>query len=737
MASTLTALLVLSAALSFVTAVPAPAKAAPAIPSSIAAYSDVIDVGTKLRAEDPSTITIDQSSIDQAKADLAASGATAAGSGSAGTASYAGTGTQQFFLGLDDYYGRYRVKPFTLRAVGAHGEIWVANDLNFPTNDPRNPVVVTDEQISYLLDQYDKDMFPTEEQFFGQATVRDGSNAILPGFLGLPADYYKAADGSSRTMILIDNIRDDSYYNSSYPFYIAGFFSPSFSVYMDRNIISIDAYDWANRVGPNTSPWRGSDQTKWRPFLYEGTFAHEYQHLIHHDLDAAEENFVNEGMSDFAEFLTGYSNPNTDGHIRFFADHPENSLVAWGDQGDLEILGDYGIAYLFQLYLNEHFGGGPFIQSLARNQKQGIDGISATLAAFGYKKTFNDVYRDFSLALLADSSKVKAQKDKRYYFASVDPKLTLFNPDGTLNPEAYDFPGAPAWGADYLVLQQPKDLEDVRFNGVDFLPNPWKVVADPLDPTAKALWGGQGDLMDNFLVAPLDLTGKTTAGLSFDTLYDIEGAWDYGFVQVSTDGGKTWTSLANADTRSDVDPNGHPTVFANVPGFTGTSGMPPAWTHEAFDLTSYAGQRIYVAFRYVTDWGTNGNGILATPGWYLKNIALDGAVLADGSSTVGLMSLDQLNKNYVNYMVSFVGVRKDRNRDKYKIKTMPVFNVTQEDRRELEDIFHDEATDYVVMLVTYAAPAGATAYADYTLDVQRDDHGRHKGGENKGREKRD
>ena len=38
----------------------------------------------------------------------------------------------------------------------------------------------------------------------------------------------------------------------------------------------------------------------------------------------------------------------------------------WGDQGDLEILSDYGQAYLFTLYLYEKLGG-PFVQALVAN----------------------------------------------------------------------------------------------------------------------------------------------------------------------------------------------------------------------------------------------------------------------------------------------------------------------------------------------------------------------------------
>ena len=42
---------------------------------------------------------------------------------------------------------------------------------------------------------------------------------------------------------------------------------------------------------------------------YEGTFAHEYQHLLEYYEDLGEVNWVNEGISDWAQTLMGYVDP--------------------------------------------------------------------------------------------------------------------------------------------------------------------------------------------------------------------------------------------------------------------------------------------------------------------------------------------------------------------------------------------------------------------------------------------
>ena len=94
-------------------------------------------------------------------------------------------------------------------------------------------------------------------------------------------------------------------------------------------------------------------------------------------------------------------------------------------------------------------------------------------------------------------------------------------------------------------------------------------------------WGGQKDEIDSNMVTNVDLTGKTSATLTFDAWYEIEEKWDFAFVQVSKDNGATWKSLGNANTRSDVVPEGYPTILNSMPGLTGHSN---GWTAQSFDL---------------------------------------------------------------------------------------------------------------------------------------------------------
>lgn len=152
-------------------------------------------------------------------------------------------------------------------------------------------------------------------------------------------------------------------------------------------------------------------------------------------------------------------------------------------------------------------------------------------------------------------------------------------------------------------------------------------------------WGGQADEMDSNMVTDVDLTGKTSATLTFDAWYDIEEQWDFAFAQVSVDDGKTWTSLGNSNTRSDVVAEGYPTIINSMPGFTGNSN---GWQAQSFDLSAFAGEKIKLRLRYATDWGTSLTGFFADN---IKVVA-DGKTLVDdgGETTTSPFTLNKFTK---------------------------------------------------------------------------------------------
>ncbi len=170
-------------------------------------------------------------------------------------------GTVRNWLAIDDTQPNAApyAKPFTLRGVGDKIEVWVANDLSFPAGDCRaqipNSTTITDAQVAYFVNEFDTVMFPKETEAFSTPPDRDGTNARIPG------DY--TGDGD-KTVALIDNVRDDNFYDfPASPTYIAGFFSAGITERVDRNVMTVDAFDWAHRT--DRQPGQRADRTTCAP----------------------------------------------------------------------------------------------------------------------------------------------------------------------------------------------------------------------------------------------------------------------------------------------------------------------------------------------------------------------------------------------------------------------------------------------------------------------------------------
>ncbi|MEM3038518.1 MAG: immune inhibitor A [Thermoplasmata archaeon] len=555
-----------------------------------------------------------------------------------GSADYYDVGDKEFYY--VDGYGTSNFIEFEKRGEGSLVEVWVATDLSFPAGDPRNDdpdkVTIYDWQVEYIINEFENVIYPIESVYFGTPAFHDGSNSMFE-LWGLP--FFNDDDG--KLMIMVWNMVDESYYDPTYPSYIAGYYSPVMEFYLDRNIIHIDSYDWANRIGPDVA----------RPFVYESTVAHEYQHLLHDDLDADEVAFINEGCSMYAEMLCGYGEPWP--YIARFLYTPDNSLTEWGDQGDINILADYGAAAMFTIYLNDHFGGADFISALAANELNGEESVTDTLADEGYADwDFDKVFEAWTLANLIHSDDFG---DGWYNYVSLDlndpraGELTTLKikPGMGFVTQSYAFQYTwtydgyntmtyliGPYGTDYLKIQGNRVGQlpklNFKFDGNDYYDPGWKLTTAPAVPGLSGMvwYSGASDLRDVAITATIDLTGMSSAVLTFDTYYSIESYWDFGFVQVSTDGGMTWTSLENEYTTYDIVIEGHPAIAANMPGLTGS------WQgNMAFDLSAYAGSEIMLAFRYMTDWA------YTEIGWFVDNIAINGVVVDNGDDVRSFESL--------------------------------------------------------------------------------------------------
>jgi hypothetical protein len=242
-------------------------------------------------------------------------------------------------------------------------------------------------------------------------------------------------------------------------------------------------------------------------------------------------------------------------------DGPENSLTTWGDQGAVEILEDYGIAYYFMTYLRSHGYGQDFFTAWHHNPLHGIEGLNDTLATFG---------------------------------------------------------------SDYLPLGSGAALTSVAFDGDEALEfdggNDWTFADGYWNSPDEATKTTYAAFTDASIAGPV--AGGTT--LTFEHYYAMETGWDYGFVRASTDGGTTFTSLACTGTTAEHDPGAEARITANMPGFTGpsadpadTSSIGTAAAPVAVSCTLPAGTT-HISFLLQTDE------LAHFDGWHVRNVAIDG-----------------------------------------------------------------------------------------------------------------
>jgi hypothetical protein len=582
-------------------------------------------------------------------------------------------GDTKTWLGLDDQRGVINLKNYQLRGVGTHVEVWVGTNLNFPNTSMLNPLtpdptdfftyndcrndgvrnVITNDQVNYLIDQFDNNIYPIESDWWSTPPNRNGNKAVLAKQLGFPQSYYRGE--GDNIVVLVDNVRDSNFYdqnNANTNSYIAGFYYSVFDDYFDRDVMSIDAWDWLHRTGadplhePSGDPCTSAPA---RPFLYEGVFAHEYQHLLHRYTDPDEATWVNEGLSDFTEVITGYANlskhTNEKGHDSHtnaylgweavtdpqwnpipYQSGPENGLPAWGDQGDDEILADYGNAMFFMNYVRSQGFDRDFFHAWQHNPANGIEGLNSTLAAFGSGATFQSLLNDDMISALVDGyldNGASLSGGSSAQFQNSATEATVL-----INADANGTLGAPPFGADYLDLGAGGSLASVAFNGDDTFNfaggADWLVDTDGYFTNPDVSGQTFYDNMQDLSIAR-DVSGHDGQVLSFDHYYAMELGWDFGFVQVSTDSGASWQSLGCDGTTSAHDPGAISPIVANLPGYTGPSGDPAV---TATNGTAAAPLHVtcpglpagtdYLAFRLMTDPAAQFDG------WHVKNIQLDG-----------------------------------------------------------------------------------------------------------------
>ncbi|MBV9547518.1 MAG: immune inhibitor A, partial [Chloroflexi bacterium] len=198
----------------------------------------------------------------------------------------------------------------------------------------------------------------------------------------------------------------------------------------------------------------------------------------------------------------------------------------------------------------------------------------------------NSLFADWSVANLLQDDSVA---DARYAY---DGATFHASATGRATRDAPFLGEVPQFAANYVEL--PIGGGSVTFNGDA------SVQLTEAADAGEIWWSNRGDNLDSRLTRSLDLSGLSTAHAEFHVWYDLEDQFDFAYLSVSLDGGRTWQALPANHTQ----PDGR-TGNNYGPGWTGSSG---GWLDEQVDLSSFVGSQVLLRFEYVTDQSYNGQG---------------------------------------------------------------------------------------------------------------------------------
>jgi hypothetical protein len=509
--------------------------------------------------------------------------------------------------------------------------------------------LITQAQINALGDELASHIVAVDEAHYGDVGTAVGEDGT----------------SSNDLVMLVYNVQDESYYDCSVTTYAAGYFAPEYINDAGMNVIVVDAFDWANRIGDDAE----------QPNLYEGVIAHELEHLLMNYSDPGEPSWVDEGLADMAIFLNGYDIGGS--HLTYHqVFHRETSLTRWG--GGLE---NYGASLTYFLYLWEQAGGNGdgtynadsqydgaggdlLIKLIFQNAADGMAGVQAAIDQFNAQTGANlrsatELFQDWAIAVKLDdegSSRWDIRNidfgDPAYTSWTVDiANETFWNRRGQYYgrmPEAkwQNHPRVPGQTA----LPFGVSYEDFRnigkFFSFSFQGDPTERVAPHSEP--DHWWGGADSQEESILDVG---SAGTTAGavVDFWTWYFIEEGWDYGYLEALVNGEWVTVPLFNNGTEVTTDTNPHDNNEEGN-GLTGTSGgayFVDEPTYIQLQSAPLPAGTTDVRFRYSTD------AAYVDTGFFVDDVTVGGQA-ATLSSAPGnwLLTTGVQNNNWVVQVLS-------------------------------------------------------------------------------------
>ncbi len=318
---------------------------------------------------------------------------------------------------------------------------------------------------------------------------------------------------------------------------------------------------------------------------YDQVLAHELQHAIHWNADASEDTWVNEGLAELSSSIA----LNSTFSVRRFLDGAPISLVNW-PTSSVGGIANYGAASLFIHFLTEHFGGRDDLRALLAQPEDNIAGIDGYLEELGYSERFEDVFRMWAAANILDGD--IGDDDEILGYADLDVSSAVSRSIRGFDETQSQIP---QYAIEYTELRSVSGPFTLNFQGQTTT----KLL--PVDlGAAGCWWSNSGDSIDSTLSHKVGLPAGSTAALIYEIWFEIEEDWDYVYVEVSIDGGRTWQIIATPNTSPE-----NPIGNGFGPGYTGRSD---GWLQESVDLSPFAGEDLWVRFQYITDDAVNATG---------------------------------------------------------------------------------------------------------------------------------
>ncbi len=146
----------------------------------------------------------------------------------------------------------------------------------------------------------------------------------------------------------------------------------------------------------------------------------------------------------------------------------------------------------------------------------------------------------------------------------------------------------------------------------------WTTQVNPADSsTAYYIPDGAAQDESLTLITPIAIPAGHSSTLTFTTRQSLEASYDFGYVEVSTNGGGTYKTMASYSGPGELP----------IDVFDGT---------RTIDLSEFAGQSVKIRFRMESDAFNIGQ----PAGWYIDNIALTNTNWSDVTNTAATSFID-------------------------------------------------------------------------------------------------